>query len=115
MSLKSLEIKKNLHWVGALDPDLRVFDIIMYTPYGTTYNSYVLKGSKKTVLFETVKDKTFDQYIERLKDLEIDLNTVDYIVVSHTEPDHAGSVERMLDLAPNAKIVATKRAVTYLK
>ncbi|WP_024620088.1 FprA family A-type flavoprotein [Metaclostridioides mangenotii] len=115
MSLKSLEIKKNLHWVGALDPDLRVFDIIMYTPYGTTYNSYVLKGSKKTVLFETVKDKTFDQYIERLKDLEIDLNTVDYIVVSHTEPDHAGSVERMLDLAPNAKIVASERAVTFLK
>ncbi|GAA0238955.1 FAD-dependent oxidoreductase [Metaclostridioides mangenotii] len=115
MSLKSLEIKKNLHWVGALDPGLRVFDIIMYTPYGTTYNSYVLKGSEKTVLFETVKDKTFDQYIERLKDLEIDLNTVDYIVISHTEPDHAGSVEKMLDLAPNAKIVASERAVTFLK
>lgn len=115
MSLKSLEIKKNLYWVGALDPNLRVFDIIMYTPYGTTYNSYVLKGSEKTVLFETVKDRTFEQYIERLEHLEIDLNTVDYIVVSHTEPDHAGSVEKMLDLAPNAKIVASKRALTFLK
>lgn len=115
MSLKSLEIKNNLYWVGALDPGLRVFDIIMYTPYGTTYNSYVLKGSEKTALFETVKDKTFEQYKERLVDLGIDLKTVDYIVVSHTEPDHAGSVEKMLDLAPNAKIVGSERAVTFLK
>ncbi|EGT2228224.1 FprA family A-type flavoprotein, partial [Clostridioides difficile] len=81
MSLKSLKIKENLYWVGSLDPDLRVFDIIMYTPYGTTYNSYVLKGTEKTVLFETVKDKHFDNYIERLNDLNIDFEKIDYIVV----------------------------------
>ncbi|MDR0879594.1 MAG: FAD-dependent oxidoreductase [Clostridioides sp.] len=115
MSLKSLEIKKNLYWVGSLDPDLRVFDIIMYTPYGTTYNSYVLKGSEKTALFETVKDRTFEQYMERLNDLEIDLNTLDYLVVSHTEPDHAGSVAKILDLAPNAKVVASPKAIEFLK
>lgn len=115
MSLKSLEIKENLYWVGSLDPDLRVFDIIMYTPYGTTYNSYVLKGSEKTVLFETVKDKHFDNYIERLNDLNIDLKSIDYIVVSHTEPDHAGSVEKIIDLAPNAKIVASETAIKFLK
>lgn len=66
--VKHLNIKDDLFWVGALDPNLRVFDIIMYTPYGTTYNSYVVKGSEKTAIFETVKAEFFDQYIARLKD-----------------------------------------------
>ena len=115
MELKSLEIKNDLYWVGSLDPDLRVFDIVMYTPYGTTYNSYVLKAKDKTVLFETVKAKHFDNYLERLKKLNINLNKIDYIIVSHTEPDHAGSVERILELSPDAKIVATQNAINYLK
>lgn len=55
MSLKSLKIKENLYWVGSLDPDLRVFDIIMYTPYGTTYNSYVLKGTEKQFCLRQLK------------------------------------------------------------
>ncbi|WP_250675260.1 FAD-dependent oxidoreductase [Paraclostridium ghonii] len=115
MELKSLKLKNDLYWVGSLDPGLRVFDIIMYTPYGTTYNSYVLKAGKKTILFETVKAKHFDSYLARLKDLNIDLKSIDYIVVSHTEPDHAGSVEKILKLSPNAKIIASQNAVSYLK
>lgn len=115
MELKSLELKKDLYWVGSLDPNLRVFDIIMYTPYGTTYNSYVLKAKEKTILFETVKAKHFDSYLARLESLNIDLEKIDYIVVSHTEPDHAGSVERILKLSPKAKIIASKNAINYLK
>ncbi|MCU9808465.1 FprA family A-type flavoprotein [Paraclostridium sp. AKS46] len=115
MELKSLKLKKDLYWVGSLDSDLRVFDIIMYTPYGTTYNSYVLKAEKKTILFETVKAKHFDSYLARLEDLNVDLQNIDYIVVSHTEPDHAGSVERILKLSPKAKIIASQNAVNYLK
>ena len=113
--MKSLELKKNIHWVGALDPDLRIFDIIMYTPYGTSYNSYVVKGSEKTALFETVKVEFFDQYIERLKDLDIDITKIDYIVVDHTEPDHAGSVAKLLDISPNAKLVGSVPAINFLK
>lgn len=115
MELKSLKLKNDLYWVGSLDPNLRVFDIIMYTPYGTTYNSYVLKANSKTILFETVKAKHFDSYLARLRDLNIDLNNIDYIVVSHTEPDHAGSVEKILELSPNTKIIATQNAINYLK
>ncbi|MGL5634680.1 MAG: FprA family A-type flavoprotein [Sarcina sp.] len=109
------EIKNNLYWVGALDPELRVFDIIMHTPYGTSYNSYVLKGSEKTALFETVKAEFFDQYIERLKSLNVNLEEVAYLVISHTEPDHAGSIAKMLELCPNAKVVASPVAIKYLK
>ncbi|MBU3133837.1 FAD-dependent oxidoreductase [Clostridium gasigenes] len=113
--MRSLEIKKDIHWVGALDPNLRIFDIIMYTPYGTTYNSYVVKGSEKTAIFETVKVQFFDEYIGRLKDLGVNPNEIDYIVVDHTEPDHAGSVAKLLELSPNAKIVGSPVAINFLK
>lgn len=113
--MKSLELKKDIHWVGALDPNLRVFDIIMYTPYGTSYNSYVVKGSEKTAVFETVKAEFFDQYIERLQDLDVDITKIDYIVVDHTEPDHAGSVSKLLEISPNAKVVGSAPAIKFLK
>lgn len=113
--MKSLKIKNDLYWVGALDPELRVFDIIMHTPYGTTYNSYVVKGSEKTAVIETVKVEFFEQYLERLKDLKVNLKELSYIVVNHTEPDHAGSVAKLLTLAPNAKVVGSPIAIKYLK
>lgn len=113
--MKSLELKKDIHWVGALDPNLRVFDIIMYTPYGTSYNSYVVKGSEKVAVFETVKAEFFDQYIERLQDLDIDISKIDYIVVDHTEPDHAGSVAKLLEFSPNAKVVGSAPAIKFMK
>ena len=113
--MKCLEIKKNIYWVGALDPDLRVFDIIMYTPYGTSYNSYIVKGSEKVALFETVKVQFFEQYLKRLKDLKIDITNIDYIVVNHTEPDHAGSVAKILDISPKSKIIGSAAAIKFLK
>lgn len=113
--MKSLEVKKDLYWVGAFDPDLRIFDIIMYTPYGTTYNSYVVRGSEKIAVFDTVKAQFFDQYIERLDSLNIDFRNIDYIVVSHTEPDHAGSVAKLLELSPKAKVVGSAAALKFLK
>ena len=113
--MKSLELKNDIHWVGALDPNLRVFDIIMYTPYGTSYNSYVVKGSEKVAVFETVKVEFFDQYLERLKDLDVDITKIDYIVVDHTEPDHAGSVAKLLEFSPNAKIVGSAPAIKFMK
>ena len=59
--MNSLQLKKDIYWVGSLDPDLRIFDIIMQTEFGTTYNSYVVKGSEKTAVFETVKAKCFNE------------------------------------------------------
>lgn len=112
---KSENIKKDLYWVGALDPNLRIFDIIMYTPYGSSYNSYVIKGSEKIALIETVKETFFDQYLERLKSLDIDISKIDYIVVNHTEPDHSGSISKMLKLAPNAKIIGSRSAINFVK
>ncbi|MFT5874769.1 MAG: flavorubredoxin/rubredoxin, partial [Clostridium sp.] len=113
--MNAVQVKNDIYWVGALDPNLRIFDIIMYTPFGSTYNSYVVRGSEKTAVFETVKEKFFDEYLERLKSLKINIENIDYIVVDHTEPDHAGSVGKLLDIAKNAKVVGSPAAIEFLK
>ncbi len=112
--MESLKLRENFYWTGIVDDKLRVFDIIMYTEFGTTYNSYVMKAGDKTVLFETAKAKFFDEYLEKLKELT-DVSKIDYLVVSHTEPDHAGSVEKLLEINPGMKIIATGCAVSFLK
>jgi len=112
--MNALELKKNFYWTGVLDPDLKVFDIVMETEFGTSYNSYLLKTSEKTVLFETAKAKFWDGYLEVLNKL-VDISEIDYIVVNHTEPDHAGSIEKLIQINPNIKIVGTQVAIGFLK
>lgn len=112
--MKTFQLKKGFHFTGAVDHDLRVFDIIMYTEFGTTYNSYVLKTEHHTVLFETAKVKCLDSWLEKVGEIA-PIESVDYLVVSHTEPDHSGSVERLLELNPRIKIVATGCALNFLK
>ena len=112
--MKSVKLRDGFYWTGIQDEELRVFDIIMYTEFGTTYNSYVMKAGDQIVLFETAKAKFFEEYIEKLKEV-IDVTKIDYLVVSHTEPDHAGSVERLLDYSPQMKVLATGCAIGFLK
>ncbi len=111
---KSLEVKKDIYWVGALDFDLRTFDIIMHSDYGTTYNSYIMKGEEKTVLFEIAKESFFDEFLERVKTV-CDPSEIDYVVVSHTEPDHTGSLSKLLELNPNMEVIGSGPAIKNLK
>ncbi|MGI6070969.1 MAG: pyridine nucleotide-disulfide oxidoreductase, partial [Blautia sp.] len=112
--MKTCKLRENFYWTGIVDQDLRVFDIIMYTEFGTTYNSYVWKTKDKVVLFETAKEKFFDEYLEKLREV-IDVTKIDYLVVNHTEPDHAGSVKKLLEYSPQMKIIATGCAIRFLK
>ena len=112
--MKTLELRDGFYWAGIVDDNLRVFDIIMYTEFGTTYNSYVWKAGDKIVLFETAKEKFFDEYLDKLKEI-IDVTKIDYLIVDHTEPDHAGSIGRLLEYSPQMKIVATGCAIGFLK
>ena len=112
--MKSIRLRDNFYWTGIIDDKLRVFDIIMYTEFGTTYNSYVLKTEHHTVLFETAKVKCLDSWLAKVEEIT-PIEQVDYLVVSHTEPDHSGSVERLLELNPRIKIVATACAIGFLK
>lgn len=109
-----MQLRENLYWTGVLDPDLRVFDIIMHTEFGTTYNAYVIQGSEKTALVETVKEKFYAEYLEKLQAV-VDIKEIDYIICNHTEPDHVGSIAQLLALNPEMTIIASHTAVRFLE
>lgn len=112
--MSAIKAMDHIYYVGVQDKDLRVFDIIMHSDYGTSYNAYVVKGENKTALFETAKAEFWDEYIANVQEV-CDPADIDYIVVNHTEPDHSGSLEKLLALAPNATVLGSGTAVTFLK
>jgi len=109
---KILQVSEDVKWIGVLDHDIITFDIVMETKYGTTYNSYFVNAEKKTVI-ETVKEKYWPEFKEKLLSL-CDPSEIEYIVCNHTEPDHSGSLKHLLDIAPNATVVGSGQALTYL-
>ena len=112
--MRTKMLREGFYWTGIMDPNLRIFDIIMKTEFGTTYNSYVLKTEGRTILFETAKAVFLEEYIEELESLA-GVGQIDYLILDHTEPDHAGSVEYLLERNPGLKIVATGCALNFLK
>lgn len=107
------QITPHISWVGVTDPELRIFDIIIPTDWGTTYNAYLIRG-EKTALVETVKESFLDQYVEQVKSLT-DLSAIDYLVLNHTEPDHTGALAALLPLLPNASVVGSRSAIQFAK
>ena len=110
---KVIKVSNDVSWIGVLDPGLVIFDIVMETRYGTTYNSYFINADKKVVV-ETVKEPFWETYLEKLRKV-VDPSTIDYIVMNHTEPDHSGCLANLLKLAPNATVVGSGNAIRYLQ
>ncbi len=110
---KVLKLTEDVSWVGIRDEDIVTFDIVMETEYGTTYNSYFINAEKKT-LVETAKEKFWDVYKGKLEQV-VNISELDYIVLNHTEPDHSGSLVHLIELAPNATVVASGQAIRYLE
>ena len=108
------QLTNDLTWVGVQDPQLKVFDIIMETEYGTTYNAYLLKGLEKTALIETVKLPFFDEFRKHIEAV-LPIAQIDYLIVNHTEPDHAGSIARLLEINPDLTVVGSPAALQFLK
>lgn len=111
--MSSLKLKDNIYWVGVANPELRVFDIIMETKKGTTYNSYLIKDDKIAVI-DTVKDGYFEEFLGNIKN-EIGDREVDYIIVQHTELDHSGSLKYLIEQYKDATVISSKAAGVYLK
>ena len=103
------EIKKDIYYVGAVDWDRRLFDELIPLPDGTSYNAYLIKGSEKTALIDTVDPPMEDVLIDNLKDVKID-----YIIAHHAEQDHSGALPRILEKYPDAKIVTNPKCKTIL-
>ncbi|MFO7991734.1 MAG: MBL fold metallo-hydrolase, partial [Thermoplasmata archaeon] len=102
-----LKLKDNIYEVGATDWDRELFDELIPLPDGTTYNSYLIQGSEKTVLVDTVDPRKEDVLLENLK--EMDVGHIDYVVSHHAEQDHSGSIPLILTMFPKAKVVTNER------
>lgn len=113
LSMQVEGIAENTTTLRSQDWDRDRFDIEFGLQNGTTYNSFLIRG-EKTALVDTSHAKFREQYIAALKG-EIDPAEIDYIVVSHTEPDHSGLIKDVLALAPNAVVVGAKVAIAFLE
>ena len=105
--MNRLDIKPGIDAVGAIDWDRRLFDALIPTPDGTSYNAYLVRGSEKTALIDTVDPALDYVLINNLDQLKVE--QIDYIICNHAEQDHAGSIPVILDLYPEAKVVCTPK------
>lgn len=106
------KLTAEVHAVGAIDWDRRLFDELIPLPDGTTYNAYLIRGSEKTTLIDTVDPTKEDELIENLKSLNID--NLDYVILNHGEQDHSGTLPKILELYPNAKAVTNPKCKRIL-
>jgi len=110
------EISKDVYWVGARDWNRKLFDALISLPKGTTYNAYIVIGKNKKALIDTV-NPGFEKELEEKIGKIVDPTDLDYVIMNHAEPDHAGSIPHILTLNSKAALVTTakgaKMAQTY--
>ncbi len=105
-------LKPNVYPVGAVDWDRRLFDELVPLPEGTSYNAYLIKGSEKTALLDTVDPSMVEVLINNL--VRAGVEKIDYIISHHAEQDHSGSIVDMLLLYPSAKVVTNPKCKSML-
>jgi len=103
--MKARKIKDGVYWMGAIDWDRRLFDSLIPLPDGTSYNAYLIQGSEKTALLDTVDPSMIDVLLFQLESVQ----NIDYIIAHHAEQDHSGAIPRVLEKYENAKIVTTPK------
>jgi flavorubredoxin len=110
------EISKGVYWVGARDWNRKLFDALIPLPNGTTYNAYLVIGKDRKALIDTVNpgfEKELEEKIRRV----VDPSEIDFVIMNHAEPDHAGSIPYIMSINTKAKLVTSpkgaKMAQTY--
>jgi len=102
------KLSENVYWVGSRDWNRRLFDALITLPKGTSYNAYLVMGEKENALIDTANPGFEKELEEKVRSL-IDPETINYIVMNHAEPDHAGAIPYMMKLASKAKLITTSR------
>jgi len=110
--MKPRKIRSGVYWVGAIDWDRRLFDELIPLPDGTSYNSYLIKGSEKTALIDTVDPSMESVLLNHLK--QAGVKNIDYVIANHAEQDHSGTIPPVLEKYPTAKVVTTPRGKDML-
>ncbi|MEI7542163.1 MAG: FprA family A-type flavoprotein [bacterium] len=111
--MSAIKITDKVYYVGVKHPQRRIFDELISLPEGTTYNSYLIKGSTKTVLIDTVDPMMKDFFFDNLKMAEA--GKIDYIISDHAEQDHSGCIPFVLQANPNAKVITNEKCASMLK
>jgi len=104
------KVKDDIFWVGAVDWDRRLFDALIPLPDGTSYNAYLVKGSEKTALIDTVDPSKTGMLLSQLEGVK----RIDYIISQHSEQDHSGSIPHVLEKYKEAVVVASPKGKEYL-
>ena len=108
--MKPRQLRPGVYAVGAVDWDRRVFDSLIPLPEGTSYNSYLVQGSEKTALIDTVDPVFATSLLELLSGVD----RIDYVIAQHIEQDHSGSLPAVLARYPDAQVLCSARAVDLL-
>ena len=104
--MKPRKIRDRIYWMGSVDWDRRLFDTLVPLPDGTSYNAYLIEGSEKTVLLDTVDPQMADELLSQLEGFP----KIDYVVSHHAEQDHSGTIPQVLEKYPGAKLISTPKA-----
>src|SRR3990172_9228182 len=111
--MEPVPLAPNVHWVGAKDPGLTVFDIVIPTEFGTTYNAYLVRGTDKTALIDCVK-KEFAEDLFRNISRFLPVEKLDTVVINHSEPDHAGALVDLLKRNPRVTVFLSRSAKSFV-
>src|SRR5512134_1123243 len=111
--MPTVTIAPDVYAVGVKDPGLTVFDIVIPTEYGTTYNSYLVRGTEKTALIDCVKRPFAGEFLRNIEEI-LPLGKLDYVIVNHSEPDHAGGLVDLLERNPNVTVLLSRSAKTFV-
>jgi len=103
--MKARKIREGIDWMGAVDWDRRLFDSLIPLPDGTSYNAYLIQGSEKTVLVDTVDPSMVDVLLFQLESVP----SIDYVIAHHAEQDHSGALPHVLEKYENAKVLTTPK------
>ena len=105
-------IKPGIYSVGSIDWDRRLFDELIPLPDGTTYNAYLVNGSEKTALIDTVDPTKESELLTNLRKIEVE--KIDYVIANHAEQDHSGAISSILSAYPDAKVVTNEKCKKFL-
>jgi flavorubredoxin len=103
--MKARKIREGIYWMGAVDWDRRLFDSLIPLPDGTSYNAYLIQGSEKTALVDTVDPSMVDVLLFQLESVP----NIDYVIAHHAEQDHSGALPHVLEKYENARVLTTPK------
>jgi flavorubredoxin len=110
LTMDMRRISDGIFWLGAIDWERQLFDALVPLPEGTSYNAYLVRGSSKTALFDTVDTAMVDVLLHQLRDVE----TIHYVIVHHAEQDHSGALPVVLEKYPQARVVTSAKCKPLL-